>query len=78
MLVDENSFVDLLIASEFATEDGTFEVKRKGNELLFDLGFKEKKRKTAVYRNGVVYVGADVIGTPASVPKDRCASILTT
>jgi hypothetical protein len=75
MLVNNNLFVDLS-PEEFATEDWTFKVTRKGNELLFDLGFKDRKRKTAVYRNGVLYVGADVVGTPATVPKDRCASIL--
>jgi hypothetical protein len=75
MLVNNNLFADLS-SEEFATEDWTFTVTQKGSELLFDLGFKDRKRKTAVYRNGVLYVGADVVGTPATVPKDRCASIL--
>lgn len=75
ILVNNNLFVDLS-AEEFATEDWTFKVIRKGRELLFDLGFKDGKHKTAVYRNGVLYVGVDVVGTPATVPKDRCASIL--
>jgi hypothetical protein len=75
ILVNRNSLVDLS-SGQFATEDWTFKVRRKGNELLFDLGFKERKRKTAVYRNGSLYVGADILGTPATVPKDRCAGIL--
>jgi hypothetical protein len=75
MLVNNDLFVDLS-SEEFATEDWTFNVARKGNELLFDLGFKDGKRKTAVYRNGVLYVGADIVGTPTTVPKDRCATIL--
>jgi hypothetical protein len=77
ILINKGLFVDLASEnSEFASEDGTFKVTRKGNELLFDLGFKNKKRKTAIYRDGGLYVGVHMVGKPASVPKDRCVSIL--
>ncbi len=49
ILVNNNLFVDLS-SEDFTTEDWTFKPTRKGNDLLFDLGFKNGKRKTAVYR----------------------------
>jgi hypothetical protein len=77
ILVDKNRFVDLTSGNrEFQTEDWTFKVRQKGNELLFDLGFKNGKRKMAVYRNGMLTVSAAAVGTPSAVPKDRCAVIL--
>jgi hypothetical protein len=75
ILVNNGLFVELS-PEGFGTEDWTFKVRRNGNELLFDLGFKDGKRKTAVYRHGMLYTGVDVVGTPTTVPKDRCAGIL--
>ena len=76
-LVQENALTDLTSDSEkFGSADWTFKITRNGNELLFDLGFDDKKKKTAIYRNGVLYVGVDLTGRIATVPKAQCVSIL--
>ncbi len=74
-LVHENTLSDLT-AEAFDSADWTFKVTRNGNELLFDLGFDNKKRKTAIYRDGVLYVGVDLTGRIATVPKSQCVNIL--
>ena len=44
--------------------------------FMFDLGFDDKKKKTAIYRDGVLYVGVDLTGRIATVPKAQCVGIL--
>jgi hypothetical protein len=45
-LVQENALTDLTSDSEkFSSADWTFKITRNGNELLFDLGFDDKKKK---------------------------------
>jgi hypothetical protein len=76
-LVQENALTDLTSDSEkFGSADWTFKITRNGNELLFDLGFDDKKKKTAIYRDGVLYIGVDLTGRIATVPKAQCVSIL--
>ena len=76
-LVQENALTDLTFENEkFNSADWTFKIKRNGNELLFDLGFDDKKKKTAIYRDGVLYVGVDLTGRIATVPKAQCVGIL--
>ena len=76
-LVHENTLTDLIADKEkFDSADWTFKITRSGNELLFDLGFDHKKKKTAIYRDGVLYVGVDLTGRIATVPKAQCVGIL--
>ncbi len=76
-LVQENALTDLTFESgKFNSADWTFKIKRNGNELLFDLGFDDKKKKTAIYRDGVLYVGVDLTGRIATAPKAQCVGIL--
>ena len=76
-LVQENALTDLNSDSEkFNSADWTFKITRNDNELLFDLGFDDKKKKTAIYRDGVLYVGVDITGRFATVPKAQCVGIL--
>src|SRR5262249_29012469 len=74
-LVHENT-LNNLTADNFDTADWTFKIVRNGNELLFDLGFDNKKRKSAIYRDGVLYVGVDLAGRIATVPQSQCVNIL--
>jgi hypothetical protein len=44
LLIDENRMTQLG-GREFGTQDGTFKAIQRNDEVYFDLGFQEKKRK---------------------------------
>jgi hypothetical protein len=72
LLVDQDRMIDLG-GPDFKTS-GTFKAVQRGNEIHFDLGFQEKKKKSAIYKNGTVTVDFRS-GSPA-LPKHECAAIL--
>jgi hypothetical protein len=51
---------------------------QRGNEIHFDLGWENRKRKTAFYRAGVIYVGSNNAQTATSLGKKDCEYVLTT
>ena len=71
--------IAILRTEEGRTSDHNIRVSVKGggcSGLMYDLGFDDKKKKTAIYRDGVLYVGVDLTGRIATVPKAQCVSIL--
>jgi hypothetical protein len=46
-LVNQERMFDLR-SPDFSSEDGTFEVMQKGNEIYFNLGFDKQRKKTAI------------------------------
>jgi hypothetical protein len=40
--------------SDFETPEGTFKAIQRDDEVYFDLGVQEKKKKNAIYRNGTI------------------------
>jgi hypothetical protein len=57
LLVDQDRMTDLG-GPDFGTL-GTFKATQRGDEVHFDLGFEEKKKKSAIYKNGVVSVAVE-------------------
>ncbi|PKN51230.1 MAG: hypothetical protein CVU55_13960 [Deltaproteobacteria bacterium HGW-Deltaproteobacteria-13] len=47
---------------DFYSADGTMIIKQKNNDVLFDLGFEEKKKKTAILTSGKIVVRYDMVG----------------
>jgi hypothetical protein len=60
----------------FGTEDGTFRFEQVGDEVRFDLGFDERRKKNAIYRNGTITAGLEAQSTSATLPKAECARVL--
>ena len=75
LLVDQEGMIDLT-APSFGSSDGTFKAIQRGDEVHFDLGFEERRKKTAVYKNKTVTVDVRSLGPEASLPKNECATIL--
>jgi hypothetical protein len=76
LLVDQEGMTDLTVPS-FGSSDGTFKATQRGDEVHFDLGFQEgKKKKSAIYKNGTVTVNVRSLGPGAILPKNECAAIL--
>jgi hypothetical protein len=76
LLVDQEAMTDLT-APGFGSSDGTFKATQRGDEVHFDLGFQEgKKKKSAIYKNGTVTVNVRLLGPEAILPKNECARIL--
>jgi hypothetical protein len=75
LLVDQEGMTDLT-TPDFGTSDGTFKATQRGNEVLFDLGFQGRKKKTAVYKNGTVTVDFPSPRPESTLPKNECAAIL--
>jgi len=63
--------------SDFGTPDGTFKAIQRDDEVYFDLGFQEKKKKSAIYKNGTIAVAIrSTFGRGATLPRNECAAIL--
>jgi hypothetical protein len=75
LLVDQEGMSDLT-RPDFATSDGTFKASQRGDEVHFDLGLQERKKKSAIYKNGTVTVNVHSLGPEAILPKNECATIL--
>jgi len=76
LLVDQRHMIDVT-PPLFATWDGTFRVTRTGNEIQFDLGFDRRRKKSALYKDGVLQVKFSVPGPRGNMlPKDECANVL--
>jgi hypothetical protein len=76
LLVDQEGMTDLTVPS-FGSSDGSFKAIQRGDEVHFDLGLQEgKKKKSAVYKNGTVTVNVRSLGPEAILPKNECAKIL--
>jgi hypothetical protein len=75
-LVDQEGMIDLT-APGFGSSDGTFKAIQRGDEVHFDLGLQEgKKKKSAIYKNRTVTVNVRSLGPEAILPKNECATIL--
>ena len=74
-----NSKIINIAPQDFAVpEDGAFKATKQGNEIVFDLGWNNRKRKTAYYRAGVIYVGSNNVQNASTLAKKDCAYVLTT
>src|SRR6266404_2961442 len=69
LLVDQEGMIDLT-APSFGSSDGTFKAIQRGDEVHFDLGFEERRKKTAVYTNKTVTVDVHSLGPEAILPKN--------
>jgi hypothetical protein len=72
-LAKQDRMTDLKIP-DFSSQDFTFKVMQKGDEIYFDLGIDKQRKKTAVYRDGVLSVSFEKRIT--SLPKTECARVL--
>ena len=77
LLVNAARMVDIAVKN-FGTSDGTFKATQRGNEIAFDLGWENRKRKTAFYRAGVIYVGSNKAKAETSLSRQDCAYVLNT
>ena len=59
----------------FGTADWTFRFKQIGDEVQFDLGYENRRKKSAVYRNGAITVRLEE-QSHAILPKVECAKVL--
>jgi hypothetical protein len=55
LLVDQNRMTDVG-GPGFGASDGTFKAIQRDDEVHFDLGFQDKKKKSAIYKNGTLAV----------------------
>jgi hypothetical protein len=74
-LVDQEGMIDLTPPG-FRSSDSTFKAIQRGDEVHFDLGLQERKKKSAIYKNGTVTVNVRSLGPEANLPKNECATIL--
>lgn len=74
LLVDQDRMTDLG-GPDFGTS-GTFKAIQRGDEVHFDLGFQEKKKKSAIYKNGTIAVDTRSAWPRSTLPKRECAAIL--
>lgn len=77
LLVKDSGLADIT-DKNFASADGTFTATQRGNEIAFDLGWENRKRKTAFYRAGVIYVGSDKAKPGAQLSRTDCEYVLNT
>jgi hypothetical protein len=75
LLVDQEGMIDLTVPG-FGSSDGTFKAIQRGDEVHFDLGLQDRKKKSAVYKNRTVIVNVRSLGLEAILPKNECATIL--
>jgi hypothetical protein len=73
LLVSKDGLTEL---SNFGsrTFDARSNVFQRGDEIHFDLGFKERKKVDAVYKNGAITMNARPAGP--TLPKKECTKIL--
>jgi hypothetical protein len=70
LVVDQGGMTDLT-TPDFGTSDGTFKATQRDDEVLFDLGFQGRKKKTAVYKNGTITVDFPSPRPEATLPKNE-------
>jgi hypothetical protein len=75
LLVDQDRMIHLG-GSDFGTPDGTFKALQRDDEVYFDLGVQEKKKKSAIYKNGSLAVAIRSLGGGVILPKSECAAVL--
>jgi len=75
LLVGQGGMTDLT-NPDFRTSDGTFKVTHRNDEIHFELGFQNRKKKSAIYKNGSIAVDIRAQGPEATLPKKECAAIL--
>jgi hypothetical protein len=75
LLIYQEGLTDLTVP-RFGSSDGTFRASQRGDEVHFDLGLQERKKKSAIYKNGTVTVNVRLLGPEAILPKNECAKIL--
>ena len=80
-----NNYVALLLNAErvadiggedFGTVDDTFNFQKVGDEVRFDLGYQERRKKNAIYRDGKISLRLETLPPTATLPKDACAEVL--
>ena len=59
-----------------APRNSTFRFKQVGDEVQFDLGYENRRKKNAVYRNGAITVRLEAQSSSAILPKADCARVL--
>jgi hypothetical protein len=60
----------------FDTADDTFRFEQVGDEVRFDLGYENRRKKNAIYRNGAITVKLEAQSSSATLPKAECARVL--
>jgi hypothetical protein len=76
LLVNNKGISDLTDHERAEPGEDTFRVIQRGNEIQFDLGFENRLRKRAIYRNGVLYIGSDRFHVERTLPRSACADVL--
>jgi hypothetical protein len=62
LLLRPNKKPIIVANKDFYSADGIMIIKQKNNDVIFDLGFEGKKRKTAILTSGKVVVRYDTVG----------------
>ena len=62
LLLRQGSKPSIVTNEDFYSADGIMNIKQKNNDVVFDLGFEEKKRKTAILTSGNVLVQYATVG----------------
>src|SRR6516162_6911797 len=65
-----------LTGSDFGSSDGTFKATQRDDEVHFDLGFKKRQKKRAIYKNGTVTVDIRSSEPQAPLSRNECAAVL--
>jgi len=60
----------------FGTSDWTFRFEQVGDGVQFDLGYENRRRKNAIYRDGAITVRLGALSSSATLPKADCARVL--
>jgi hypothetical protein len=74
-LVDQEGMIDLT-PPVFGSSDGTFKAVQRGEEVHFDLGLQDRKKKSAVYKNRTIIMNVRLLGPEAILPRNECATVL--
>jgi hypothetical protein len=75
LLVGQDGMTELS-GPDFGTSDGTFKATQREDEVHFDLGFQNRKKKSAIYKNGTITVDVRSPRPEATLPKNECAAVL--
>lgn len=76
--VTAQGMAELSAGKDFSTADHTFRMERTGIGLVFDLGFENKRKKKAVYRDGVLTVEFAPSRPDEPLKRETCADLLNT
>jgi hypothetical protein len=75
ILVTPQSAADIS-GEGFDTAEDTFRFEQVGDEVRFDLGYENRRKKNAIYRNGAITVQLEAQSSSATLPKAECARVL--